>query len=188
MLGSCVPFRVQEIFTADRLADLIHLNEALFEALRRGVERVQGCANASTLVCLTKLLALFSSCATLAERGGVRLLRMAHRGVMATACPRHAPLQHQDRGLILPFDLANSAPCPGAAAHAVSYPSRHISLPPDLFWPRLLVWAISAYFYVTFLQVFFILLHLISIATGVWGRKCVGVYSNPSLSTSSSYI
>ncbi|VDM31866.1 unnamed protein product [Hydatigera taeniaeformis] len=109
-----------EIFTIDRLTDLIHLNEVLFEALRRGVERVQGSASASALVCLTKLLALLSSCATLAERGGAALLRMAHRGVMATACPRHAPLQRQDRGLILPFDLANSAPCPDAATHAVA--------------------------------------------------------------------
>ncbi|KAL5109331.1 hypothetical protein TcWFU_008392 [Taenia crassiceps] len=109
-----------EVFTVDRLADLIHLNVALFEALRRGVERVRGGTSASTLVCLTKLLALLSSCPMLAERGGAALLRMAHRGVMATACPRHAPLQHQDRGLILPFDLANSAPCPDAAAHAVA--------------------------------------------------------------------
>ncbi|KAH9285153.1 hypothetical protein ECG_03061 [Echinococcus granulosus] len=109
-----------DVFTIDRLADLIHLNEALFEALRRGVERFQGGAGANTLVCLTKLLALLASCATLAGRGGAVLLRMAHRGVMATACPRHAPLLNQDRGLILPFDMANSAPCPDAAAHAVA--------------------------------------------------------------------
>ncbi|VDK22713.1 unnamed protein product [Taenia asiatica] len=131
VLGLCASLHTQEVFTVDRLADLVHLNEALFEALRRGVERARGGASVSTLVCLTKLLALLSSCATLAERGGVTLLRMAHRGVMATACPRHAPLQHQDRGLILPFDLANSAPCPDAAAHAVSHSTHHSSHLPD---------------------------------------------------------
>ncbi|KAL5966938.1 hypothetical protein TSMEX_005334 [Taenia solium] len=131
-----------EVFTVDRLADLVHLNEALFEALRRGIERARGGGSVSTLVCLTKLLALLSSCATLAERGGVTLLRMAHRGVMATACPRHAPLQHQDRGLILPFDLANSAPCPDAAAHAVNGTEHNLTKTVARFSLKILFFAI----------------------------------------------
>ncbi|KAM7535058.1 hypothetical protein Aperf_G00000095210 [Anoplocephala perfoliata] len=102
-----------EIFTADRLANLIHLSEALFETMRRGSKE-----SATALVYLTKLLALLATDATLARRGGEPLLRFGHRGVMATACPRHAPLMNQDRGLILPFDVAKVAPCPDATAHA----------------------------------------------------------------------
>lgn len=108
-------YSLQEIFTKDRLTDLIHLSETLFETLRRGSKE-----SATALVYLTKLLALLTTNATLAERGGEPLFRFAHRGVMATICPRHALLMNQDRGLILPFDVAEVAPCPDATAHAVS--------------------------------------------------------------------
>ncbi|KAM3186644.1 hypothetical protein ACTXT7_003897 [Hymenolepis weldensis] len=102
-----------EVFTAERLANLIRLCETLFDSLRRGSKE---CSTA--LVCLTKLLALLATNSTLAERNVQPLLRFAHRGVMATICPRHAPLVNQDRSLILPFDAAKVAPCPEGTACA----------------------------------------------------------------------
>lgn len=112
---------LQDIFTASRMADLLELYEMLFEAQRRGTKICGvGGGGANSLVCLTKVLSVLSSHRVLVERGGMMLIRMVHRGVMATMCPRHAPLTNQDRGLILHFDAANVAPCPDAAAHTVS--------------------------------------------------------------------
>ncbi|VDO08121.1 unnamed protein product [Rodentolepis nana] len=100
-----------EIFTVERLGNLIRLCEALFDSVRRGSKE-----GSTALVCLTKLFALLVTDSKLAERNVEPLLRFAHRGVMATICPRHAPLVNQDRGLILPFDVAKVAQCPESTA------------------------------------------------------------------------
>lgn len=114
---------MQALFTPQRLCEFIGLTSSLFDAQRRGET---GAANG--LLNAAKILALLASDANLAGRtapdGGGRgvteqLLRLAHKGSMATACPRHAPLTRQERSLILPYDAARMAPCPDATLHAV---------------------------------------------------------------------
>ncbi|VDD79182.1 unnamed protein product [Mesocestoides corti] len=109
-----------DLFTADQFGSLISLSDQLFSRLRGAPNQENLAAITNTLICLTKLLALLVTHPELASRGGPDLLRMAHQRVMATACPRHAPILHQERSLILPFDLARRAPCPNAAIHTVS--------------------------------------------------------------------